>query len=556
MSDSVIRVLLVEKDAARVRALKEKLSSVPRTRFEIDACRDVESAVAHIGGHPCDVALLSIDSAGADPRAALRQLSGAGRCHAVIVLCKSDSDPLGDALVHEGAHDYLGLDNLDGRALAICLRHASDRMRTEEDLRRERDLLRTLIDNLPDHIYVKDVNSGFLLNNVAHLRFLGAAAQEEVTGKTDLDVFPAGVGDSFFSEEREIIRTGEPLISREERNVDSAGVEHWVSSTKVPWRDESGKILGVVGLSRDITRRKQNEQKLKEQNERLEELAQIKHDALEQLKMAQSHLVQSEKLAGLGQMVAGVAHEMNNPLAFVGNNLAVVQRDLTAIRDLLTMYREADALIKERSAELMKRITTADERIDINYTLTSLQEMIVRSREGISRIRQIVRDLCDFARLDTGDMEDADINAGIRSTLNIVAGAAKNKGVIVDLELGSLPRVACYPAKINQVVMNLLTNAIDACSANGRIVVQTVAVPGQVVMTVSDNGSGIDPKFRERVFDPFFTTKPPGKGTGLGLSISYGIVQTHGGEIDFNSTPGQGTVFTVKLPVQTEPMTS
>jgi signal transduction histidine kinase len=267
-------------------------------------------------------------------------------------------------------------------------------------------------------------------------------------------------------------------------------------------------------------------------------------------------LVQSEKLAGLGQMVAGVAHEMNNPLAFVGNNLAVAQRDLAALGEVVQTYREADAVIREHRPELMQRIAAADERIDIHYTLTSLGELMVRSREGIARIRQIVRDLCDFARLDTGDLEDADINDGIRSTLNIVAGAAKNKGVAIETELGALPRVTCYPAKINQVVMNLLTNAIDACSAGGKIVVRTEALQGRVRLTVSDTGIGINPEFRERVFDPFFTTKPPGKGTGLGLSISYGIVQTHGGEIDFSSSPGKGTVFTVNLPVQSEPVTS
>ena len=548
MPDPVIRVLLIEKEPDRIAALREILSSAKRSRFEVNACRDIDSAVAHLAEHPCDVALLSIDAAGDDPRAALHRIRGEGRCRAIVLLCHSDSDPLGDALLQDGAHDYLSLDDLDGRTLAMCIRHAADRLRSEEDLHRERDLLRTLIDNLPDHIYVKDVNSGFLLNNAAHLRFLGAVSQEEVTGKTDLDVFPAGVGDPFFAEEQEIIRTGESLISREERNVDSSGTEHWVSSTKVPWRDESGRILGVVGLSRDITRRKQNERKLQDQNTRLEELARIKQEALEQLKEAQSHLVQSEKLAGLGQMVAGVAHEMNNPLAFVGNNLAITQRDLAAISDLLGIYREADALLKEQRPELMQRVKAADERIDIDYTLESLQELMVRSREGVSRIRQIVRDLCDFARLDTGDLEEADVNAGIHSTLNIIAGAAKNKGVAIELELGALPRVSCYPAKINQVVMNLLSNAIDACSADGKIIIRTEALPGHVRITVSDTGTGIDPNIRERVFDPFFTTKPPGKGTGLGLSISYGIVTSHGGEIDFSSSPGKGTVFTVKLP--------
>jgi two-component system NtrC family sensor kinase len=552
MPDPGIRVVLIEKNPDQVRMLKEMLSSITRSRFEVSACPDVNRAVQFLAGHPCDVALLHVLDCSAPPGDALQRLRLAGRGMPVVLLCPNDSDVRGDVLLQQGAHDYLGLEHLDRQTLALSLRHAADRHRSEEELRRERDLLRTLIDNLPDHIYVKDMHSGFILNNAAHLKFLGAARQEEVTGKTDLDVFPPGVGDTFFAEEQEIIRTGEPLIGREEHNVDSSGREHWVSSTKVPWRDESGRILGIVGMSRDITRRKFNEQKLREQNMRLEEFARSEHDALEQLKLAQSHMVQSEKLAGLGQMVAGVAHEMNNPLAFVGNNLAVAQRDLISVCELVTMYREADPLITARQPDLMRRISATNERIDIDYTVSSLQQLLLRSREGIDRIRQIVRDLCDFARLDTSDQEEADINEGIRSTLNIVAGAAKNKGVALELELGSIPRVACYPAKVNQVVMNLLSNAIDACTADGRVIVRTQSLGDHVEIVIADNGSGIDPAIHQRVFDPFFTTKAPGKGTGLGLSISYGIVRAHGGEITFESAPGAGTVFKVKLPARVQ----
>jgi len=552
MPDPGIRVLLIERNPDQVRVLKEMLSSITRSRFEVNACPDVNRAVEFLGEHVCDVALVHVDHCGSPPGDALRRLRQAGRGIPVVLLCPTDSDARGDVLLEHGADDYLGTDHLDRHTLALSLRHAADRHRSEEELRRERDLLRTLIDHLPDHIYVKDVRSGFILNNLAHLKYLGASSQEEMTGKTDLDVFPPGIGDPFFAEEQEIIRTGEPLISREEINVDTSGRQHWFSSTKVPWRDESGRIIGLVGVSRDITRRKHNEQKLREQNVRLEEFARSEHDALEQLKQAQSHLVQSEKLAGLGQMVAGVAHEMNNPLAFVGNNLAVAQRDLVAVCELISIYREADELLTAQRPELMQRVAAMNRRIDIDYTVSSLQQLLLRSREGIDRIRQIVRDLCDFARLDTSDLEEADVNEGIRSTLNIVAGAAKNKGVTVKMALGQVPRVACYPAKINQVVMNLLSNAIDACTTDGRVIVRTERLPEHVQIVVVDNGSGIDPKIGARVFDPFFTTKPPGKGTGLGLSISYGIVRAHGGEIAFESTPGAGTVFTVKLPIQTQ----
>jgi signal transduction histidine kinase len=300
----------------------------------------------------------------------------------------------------------------------------------------------------------------------------------------------------------------------------------------------------MVGMTRDITERKRAEQMLAEQHRQLEE-------AHEQLKQAQSAMVQSEKLAGLGQMVAGVAHEINNPLAFVGNNVAVLQRDVKALAQLLAMYQQAESIIEKEDAQLLADIRDLSQRMDLTYTLKNLDEMLVRSREGLKRIQQIVRDLREFARLDAADLQDADLNAGIESTINIVRGVAKKHQVAIELQLQPLPPVACYPAKINQVVMNLVTNAIDACGENdGKVIVRTARQDGEVRIEVADNGSGIPPDVRQRIFDPFFTTKPIGKGTGLGLSISYGIVQDHGGRIEVDSEMGKGTTFVVTLPAR------
>jgi signal transduction histidine kinase len=261
--------------------------------------------------------------------------------------------------------------------------------------------------------------------------------------------------------------------------------------------------------------------------------------------------VQTEKLAGLGQMVAGVAHEINNPLAFVSNNVAVLQRDLKAIAKLLEMYGRLDATPPEQSAELKAEIRDLAERIDLSYTLTNLDEMLVRSRDGLKRIQQIVKDLRDFARLDAGDLHETDLNAGIESTVNIVRGLAKKKQIALELELGPIPQVACYPAKINQVVMNLVTNAIDATDVGGRVTVRSAPGDnGAIRIEVADTGKGIPREIRERIFDPFFTTKPIGQGTGLGLSISYGIVRDHGGTIEVESEVGRGTKFVVTLPVK------
>jgi signal transduction histidine kinase len=173
---------------------------------------------------------------------------------------------------------------------------------------------------------------------------------------------------------------------------------------------------------------------------------------------------------------------------------------------------------------------------------------MARSRDGLKRIQHIVKDLRDFARLDESDLHEVDLNAGIESTVNIIRGQAKKQDVELQLDLAPLPGVTCYPAKINQVVLNLVANAIDACSAGGKVTVSTKANGDGVAIEIADTGSGIDPAVAAKIFDPFFTTKPQGKGTGLGLSISYGIVRAHGGTINFETQLGRGTRFHIDLP--------
>jgi PAS domain S-box-containing protein len=309
-------------------------------------------------------------------------------------------------------------------------------------------------------------------------------------------------------------------------------------------------LQGAVVTFTDITQRKQEEEELWRQNVLLQETAQSERQALEALKRAQSQLVQSEKLAALGQLVAGVAHEINNPLSFVGNNVAVLQRDVAALRKILDLYREAEPLLAQHHPDLHARIQDLAERIDLSYTLENLEPLMTRSRDGLKRIQQIVKDLRDFARLDESDLHEVDVNAGVESTLNIIRNRAKKQQVELRTELGQLPLVSCYPAKVNQVLLNLVVNAIDACPSGGMVTIRTELDGTGVALHVLDTGQGIPPAIRDRVFDPFFTTKPPGQGTGLGLSISYQIVCDHGGRIAFEPADGGGTHFKVWLPLK------
>jgi signal transduction histidine kinase len=256
------------------------------------------------------------------------------------------------------------------------------------------------------------------------------------------------------------------------------------------------------------------------------------------------------ELTRLAQMVAGVAHEVNNPLAFVSNNLAVVGRDITALGDLLAVYQELEGAPAERQEPLRQHARTLADALDVPATRADLGELLTRSRDGLKRIEQLVKDLRDFARLDQSAWDEADLAAGINSVLSVVHGRAERQGVTLTADLAPLPRVWCHPAKINQVIFHLLANAIDASPSGGVVTVRARPTDNGVELNVIDHGQGISPSIRDKVFDPFFTTKPLGQGAGLGLSSSYGIVRDHGGSIDFDSTEGQGTTFRVYLPLK------
>jgi two-component system NtrC family sensor kinase len=298
------------------------------------------------------------------------------------------------------------------------------------------------------------------------------------------------------------------------------GSYRWILARGQALWDADGKPYRMAGSHTDITARKEAEQAL----------------------------IQQEKLAGLGQMVAGVAHEINNPLSFVSNNVAVLQRDVSAMSELLTAYMQNDSVIATAQPERAAELKALAERFDVAYTLPNLMDMMARSRDGLKRIQQIVKDLRDFARLDTSDMHLINLNEGVESTVNIIRGRARKKQVSVETHFGDIPKVICYPAKINQVIMNLIANGIDACHEGGHVTVSTRADGDSAVVEVIDDGEGIDAAIREKIFDPFFTTKPPGEGTGLGLSISYGIIQDHHGTIRVTSEKGKGSTFTIHLP--------
>ncbi|AOG22402.1 ATP-binding protein [Acidovorax sp. RAC01] len=264
---------------------------------------------------------------------------------------------------------------------------------------------------------------------------------------------------------------------------------------------------------------------------------------------AKNKLIQSEKLASIGQLAAGVAHEINNPIGFIFSNFGTLEQYLQDLFQMLSAYEEAEASMQD--AEALARIRQLREDLEIEYLREDIPNLMRESRDGIQRVRKIVQDLKDFSRVDARqEWESVNLHHGIDSTLNIVNNEIKYKADVVK-QYGDLPEVQCLPSELNQVFMNLLVNAAHAITKErGTITIRTGAEAGEAWVEVADDGAGIAAENLQRIFDPFFTTKPVGQGTGLGLSLSYGIVQKHGGRMEVTSEIGQGTTFRVTIPVE------
>lgn len=266
------------------------------------------------------------------------------------------------------------------------------------------------------------------------------------------------------------------------------------------------------------------------------------------LKDAQEQAIQSEKLASIGQLAAGVAHEINNPIGYVNSNLSTLQGYTSQLLNAIEAY--AVEIGRAGDSASMARVEEIRSRFDLDFLSEDLRQLLAESREGIERVCKIVHDLKDFSRSDRGSAwVRADINAGLESTLNIVSNQLKYKAQIIK-SFAELPLVECLPSELNQVFLNVLMNAGQAISERGIITVTTGASDDKVWIAIGDDGEGIPADVLPKIFDPFFTTKPVGSGTGLGLAISYGIVTKHHGTIEITSDVGEGTLMRIELPIE------
>ena len=268
--------------------------------------------------------------------------------------------------------------------------------------------------------------------------------------------------------------------------------------------------------------------------------------ALKTMTDMQMQLIHQEKMASIGQLAAGVAHEINNPMGFITSNLSTMEKYVARMTEYLMA---ADRLITNSAVAEKEELTQLRSRLKLDYIINDTLQLIEESLDGATRVKHIVNDLKNLSRTDQAEPVYADLNRCLESSLNIACNEIKYVADI-DLQLGVIPEILCHPQQLSQVLINLLINAGQAIEGHGTITIRTWSENDDVFVAVTDTGKGIPVEVQQRIFEPFFTTKDVGKGTGLGLSISYEIIQKHGGDISVKSDVGKGTTFTVRLPLQ------
>ncbi len=304
-------------------------------------------------------------------------------------------------------------------------------------------------------------------------------------------------------------------------------------------------------LQREKKARQEAEHLLEEKSRQLYQANEKLQKQYQDLQQAQSQLLQSEKMASIGQLAAGVAHEINNPIGFISSNLNSLETYIDDICKMITTYESFLSISNKPSNMINQLIDEAKivrETIDLDYILEDLKDLINESIEGTDRVRKIVADLRDFSHIDKPDLEELDINHLIEKTINVASNELKYKANVVN-NFEKIPTIYGYGGKLNQVFLNLLINAAQSIEHCGTITVSTGHKENIVWIEITDTGKGIPQENLSKIFNPFFTTKEIGKGTGLGLNLSYNIIESHQGNITVQSEVGQGTTFRIELPI-------
>ena len=441
------------------------------------------------------------------------------------------------------------------------------------------------MDSIPQHIFWKDKNSVYLGCNRNFAKASGVGSPENIVGKTDYDLaWKREESDWYRQLDRQVMDSQTPLNRIIEPQSHADGAQRWSETSKVPLYNDKDQIVGVLGSFEDVTDRLVAQEALRQSEAHLREQTQQLQQALQELQQTQAQMIQGEKMSSLGQLVAGVAHEINNPVNFIYANLNYADNYTQDLLNLINLYQK-------HYPNPRSEIQLETDAIDLDFLLSDLPNLLSSMKLGADRIKKIVASLRTFSRMDEAEVKEVNIHEGIDSTLMILQHRLKatssRPAIQVTQEYGDLPTVECLPGQLNQVFMNLLANAIDALESDAlesgdgeiggggdgasqsvnpsidqRVDLPTPTIcirtqqsdPNHVMIRITDNGPGVPEAIQAKLFDPFFTTKPVGKGTGMGLSISYQIVvEKHGGEFWCESEPGQGAEFVIQIPIRQSP---
>lgn len=430
----------------------------------------------------------------------------------------------------------------------------TERKQAADKLNKSAELLQLVLDNIPQAIFWKDRDSVYLGCNRNWAQAAGVK-MEDVIGKTDAELVWSEEAQLYCEQDRQVMATGTPVLHLIEQRVHADGSQVWIDVNKIPIRDADGNVIGILGTIEDITDRKQAEVAVQESEARFRQKATQLEKTLGELRQTQAQLVQTEKMSSLGQLVAGIAHEINNPVNFIYGNLNHANDYIADLLNLVQLYQQHHP---NPALEVQNEI----EEIDLSFVMEDLPKLFNSMKVGADRIQQIVLSLRNFSRMDEAEVKAVNLHDGIESTLLILQSRLKAKNdfpaVEVVKEYAELPLVECFAGQLNQVFMNILANAIDALegafvmghSSSPTIWIRTESVNRDLVaIRIRDNGPGMTERVYKHLFDPFFTTKPVGRGTGLGLSISYQIVtERHRGTLTCHSTLGMGSEFVIEIP--------